>query len=152
MKTRNIIALFLIFALFVSFSIEARAGGITNTPQDSETTNSLKQLMAKFGTLMAGVEILRSKEKNPDWPSIDLSIKEMSDALAQMKQADKTQSYKKYTDMLTLGLEDLKIKSKKRDKNIYAGFDDLIHTCFQCHAMHRPTDFMHPKTRPTAKN
>lgn len=152
MKTRNIAILLLVLSLFVSVATECKAGGITNAAQDAETTTSLKQLMAKLGTIMAGLEILKSKEKNPDWPSIDLSIKEMSDVLAQMKQADKTQSYKTYTDMLSAGLNDLKIKSEKKDKNIYAGFDDLIHTCFQCHAMHRPTDFIHPKTRPTAKS
>ncbi len=127
------------------------AGEANSNTLNPQNIATLKQLMGKFGTYMAGVEILKTKEKNPDWASIDLTLNEMSQTLAKMQEIDTDQAYKTYTDMLAAGLSDLKSKSKKRDKNIYNSFDNLIQTCFQCHAMHRPVDALKPKGKLTAK-
>jgi hypothetical protein len=111
------------------------------------TTRELKQYMAKFGSMMSGIEILQMKEKKPDWQAIDITLNEMIQTLQEMQKADITNAYKNYTDVLASKLEELKKMSRKRNKNIYEGFDNLTNTCFNCHAAHRPGDFLIPKEK-----
>jgi len=101
--------------------------------------------MANFGSMIAGLEIMKLKEKKPDWDAINITLQEMSSTLSEMQQADTTNAYKEYTDVLAAGLVDLKAQSKIRDKKIFEGIDKLSNTCFQCHAAHRPADFILPK-------
>ncbi len=135
--------------LIIPFSLQA--GGKPTNPVDPQTTISLKQYMAKFGTLMAGVEILRIKEKQQiDWETIDLTLNEMTKTLNDMQAADKTGAYKAYTELLSGQLNDLKKQSQEKNKKIYDSFGKLSHTCFGCHAAHRPADFLVPKPKSTA--
>lgn len=110
-----------------------------------KTTRDLKQFMQKFGSLVAGMELIRIKEKKPDWPSIDLTVREMSAALESLQKADKTNAYKGFTDQLTAQMIVIKKLDEKKDSKIYEAFDKLTNTCFQCHAVHRPADFLKPK-------
>lgn len=114
-------------------------------PPRTRSTYNLKQYMSKFGAMLAGLEILKIKEKKPDWDAINITLQEMSSNLAEMQKADVDSRYKEYTDVLAAGLVDLKAQSKIRDKKIFDGIDKLAQTCFQCHAAHRPADFILPK-------
>jgi cytochrome c556 len=148
-KNISIASILIVFLLILNFAVNAV--GKVSTATNVETTYILKQLMGRFGTLMAGIEIMQMKEKKPDWESIDWTLKELGQVLNQMQAIDKSEAYKKYTDVLAAGLIDLKNKYRKKDRNIYDGFGNLIQTCFQCHAMHRPADFLFPKDKPTAQ-
>ncbi len=151
MKIRNIsIVSVLIFFLLI-INTEVKAFGKLNTSSDAENAFTLKQLMVRLGTLMAGIEILQANEKTPDREAINWTLNEMSKTLKQMQSIDKSGAYKKYTDVLAAGLLDLQNKNRKKDKHINDGFSNLIQTCFQCHAMHRPTDYLFPKDKPTAR-
>ncbi|MFO1519688.1 MAG: hypothetical protein U1F57_08530 [bacterium] len=135
----------LLLSTLLAFSPSwVRAGGDNPPNVEIKTTRDLKQFMYKFGTLVAGIEILRAKEKNPDWTSIDLTLKEMKENVEAMQKADKTAAYKGFTDQLSNQLIVLKKMSDKKDPKIYDGFDKLTQTCFQCHAAHRPVDFLKP--------
>jgi hypothetical protein len=118
---------------------------VTSDQPATRSTAALKVYMAKFGSMFAGLEIMKIKEKKPDWEAIDLTLQEMSSTLAEMQKADEKNTYKEYTDLLAAGLVDLKAQSKRRDKKIFDGIDKLSNTCFQCHAVHRPADFIMPK-------
>ena len=111
----------------------------------SAATPSLKQYMATFGTMLAGLEILKVHEKNVDWEVVDLSIKEMSQALDAMQKADSQNRYREYTDILAAGMVELKQKSAKRDKSFFKSLDQVSESCFKCHAAHRPGDYLIPK-------
>ncbi len=118
------------------------AGGAT--VPSTRSTATLKKYMANFGAMMAGLEIMRLKEKKPDWDVIDLTLKEMSGTLAEMQKADAENAYKEYTDVLSSGLIDLKTKAGGRNKNFYDSLDKIMDTCFKCHAAHRPGDYLTP--------
>ncbi len=143
---------FIFFALMVFimgswlFSPKAFSGGAADPAAlTSENTRALKKDMSKFGSLLAGLEIIKLKEKKPDWDAINLTLQEMSSTLSEMQNADTNNVYKEYTDVLTSGLLDLKQKAQKRDQTIFDGIDQLSNTCFKCHAAHRPADIILPK-------
>lgn len=106
-------------------------------------TPELKQYMASFGTMFAGLEIMKS-EKKVDWQAIDLSIKEMSQALDAMQKADSQNRYRQYTDILAAGMIDLREKSAKKDKSFFKSLNQVSETCFRCHAANRPVDYLVP--------
>ena len=124
----------------------SRAGSLPpGTAPTVRSTMALKDYMAKFGSMLAGLEILRMKEKKPDWEAIDLTVQELSDNLAAMQKADSTHAYKEYTDVLGAGLVEMKEKARKREKGFFKSVDRLSDTCFRCHAAHRPGDYLAPK-------
>ncbi len=134
----GIIPVFFISSLLI-------AGGNTDPSTiEIKTTRDLKQYMYKFGSLVAGLEILRAKEKNPDWSAIEITLKEMSQNIEALQRADKKNTYKSFTDQLSAQVITLKRMNDKKDSRIYDGFDKLTNTCFQCHAVHRPADFLKP--------
>lgn len=137
--------LFLFAFAFSIFNPAVFAGGDPKTDIPPTASHALKKYMSKFGTLVAGLEILKLKEKKPDWASIDYTLSEMNKTLSEMQKADSSNAYKEYTDLLATSLADIKKLSEKRDKAIYDSFDKLSNTCFQCHAAHRPSDFLKPK-------
>jgi hypothetical protein len=146
LKSKRVFALgLLLFAFGSTFSSRLNAGGGPPPETEIKSTKDLKQFMYKFGALVAGIEILKVKEKNLDWGTIDLTLKEMEQNLEALQKADTSNFYKQYTDQLAAQLTDLKVMSRRKDKNIYDGFDKLTNTCFQCHAVHRPSDFLKPK-------
>ncbi len=148
---KKIIFLSQMFLLVLLSSFSLQAGGKPTNPVDPQTAISLKQYMSKFGTLMAGVEILRIKEKQQiDWDTIEITLNEMTKTLNDMQLADKTGVYKAYTELLSGQLSDLKKQSQEKNKKIYDSFGKLSHTCFGCHAAHRPADFLVPKPKSTA--
>lgn len=119
------------------------------SPQEVRSTMYLKEYMSDFGTLAAGMEILRFKEKNPDWAAIEITIKEMDQTLQKMKAADQMGNYKEFTDILDQNLQDVKKFGKAKDKKVFNAFDKLTDGCFKCHAAHRPSDFpLPPKQSP----
>src|SRR5262245_19444068 len=136
-------AFLFVFGLTSPLRLEAGGG----PPPEFEIKNSrdLKQFMNKFGTYIAGIEILKVREKNRDWGTIDLTLKEMEQNLQALQKADTSNFYKEFTDQLATQLADLKVMSQRKDKKIFDGFDKLTNTCFQCHAVHRPSDFLKPK-------
>lgn len=135
----------ILIAASLPFSHFSWAGGAT--VPTTRSTAALKKYMANFGSMMAGLEILRVKEKKPDWEAINLTLKEMSDTLAEMQKADAENAYKEYTDVLASGLVDLKKKASERNKGFFDSVDQLTDTCFKCHAAHRPGDYLVPKDK-----
>lgn len=127
------------------FSLPCFAGGDTKVEVPPKASHALKQYMSKFGSLVAGLEILKLKEKNPDWKTIDKTVADMNQTLSDMQKADTNNAYKEYTDLLATSLADIRQLAEKKDRNIYNSFDKLSNTCFQCHAAHRPADFLKPK-------
>lgn len=114
-------------------------------PPATRSTISLKQYMSKFGSMLAGLEIIQLKEKKPDWAAIDISVKELSETLAEMQKADKDSAYKEFTDVLAAGMVELKDKAAKRDKTFFRSLDKISESCFKCHAAHRPGDYLIPE-------
>ena len=111
-------------------------------------TADLKKYMANFGTMLSSLEIIRLKEKKPDWEAIDIAVQDMNKNLAAMQKADQKNAYKEFTDVLAAGLVELSEKSKKRDPAFFSSLDKLSETCFKCHAAHRPGDYFVPKGDP----
>jgi len=105
----------------------------------------LKKYMAGFGTMLASLEILRSKEKEIDWAAIDVALQEMSKNLAALQKTDRGAAYKEFTDVLAAGFVELNEKSRKRDKTFFNSLDQLSEACFKCHAAHRPGDYRVPR-------
>ncbi len=110
-----------------------------------KTNKDLKKYMYHFGTLVAGLEISRIKEKTPDWESIEVTLKEMNDVLINLQKADTDNIYKSYTDTLTTRLAEIQALNRNKNPKIYKSFDRLTQSCFQCHAIHRPVDFLQNK-------
>jgi hypothetical protein len=106
--------------LFLFSSLSASYAGGANPPDvEIKTTHDLKQFMYKFGTLIAGVELLRAKEKTIDWAAIHITLQEMSQTLQAMQLADKTDAYKSFTDQLDSQLAELRKLSEKKSPQIY---------------------------------
>jgi len=135
---------YLLIGILLLASVPTFAGPV-ETKVDKQSTKALKQYMSKFGALVAGLEILRTKEPKPDWAVIGMTLKEMDTNLQQMLKVDKDGIYKNYTDALTQQMAELNQMNAKKDKRIYDGIDKLTDTCFKCHAAHRPGDFLNPK-------
>jgi hypothetical protein len=132
-------------ALFAFTPLASSYAGGDNPPDvEIKTTRDLKQYMYKFGSMLAGIELLRAKEKKIDWEAIHITLVEMNKTLEAMQAADKSNAYKNFTDQLTAQLIELKRLSEKKSPQIYDSFDKLTNTCFQCHAAHRPADFLKP--------
>ncbi|HEX5033213.1 MAG TPA: hypothetical protein VFW62_01920 [bacterium] len=136
---------FFLFALFLSTPLAAKPLPPHPVQPATAATPSLKHYMATFGTMLAGLEIMKVHEKNVDWEAVDLSVQEMSQTLDAMQKADSQNRYKEYTDILAAGMIDLKAKSAKRDKGFFKAVDQVSETCFKCHAAHRPGDYLVPK-------
>lgn len=116
-------------------------------PPEVRSTMMLKEYMAHFGSLVAGMEIMKLKEKNPDWDAIRITIQQMGQTLKQLQAADKEGNYKEFTDVLEKNLSEVKNYGDKKDKRVFDSFEKLTNTCFQCHAAHRPSDFLIPKPK-----
>jgi cytochrome c556 len=130
----------------LSFVAPVRAGGGPIPPTIKvRSTMALKQVMGKFGALLAGLEILRMKEKKIDWEAVNVTLNELSQALDEMRKADSTNAYKEYTDILAAGMVELKDQAQKQNKNFFKSVDKLMESCFKCHAAHRPGDYLIPK-------
>lgn len=116
-----------------------------DNPQQVRSTMALKKYMGHFGTLVAGMEIMRAKEDKPDWEAISLTLKDMDQTLKQMQAADKAGNYTAFTNLLEKNLKQVQKYGKAKDPKVYEAFDQLTDTCFKCHAAHRPGDFLIPK-------
>ena len=128
-----------------STPVLVQAGGAGPVDVEIKTTRDLKQFMFKFGGIVLGLEVLRVKDKTPDWRAVNLSLKEMNETLGAMQKADKGNAYKSYTDQLATQMAEIKKLSQKKSPQIFDAIDKLIDSCFQCHAAHRPADFLRPK-------
>jgi hypothetical protein len=118
-------------------------------PEEVRSTMHLKEYMADFGTLVAGMEILQLKEKTPDWAAIETTLREMDQTLQKMKAADQAGNYKEFTDILDQNLQEVKKYGKAKNKRVFDAFNKLTEGCFKCHAAHRPSDFpLPPKQSP----
>jgi len=115
------------------------------SPAEVRSTMKLKKYMSSFGTLLAGMEIMKHKEKNPDWEVIAMTLTEMRQTLEAMKKADQAGNYREFTSALDKNLAEVEKYGKKKDKKVFDSFEKLTNTCFQCHAAHRPSDFLIPK-------
>lgn len=138
-----------LFVLAFSFNLQAYSKK-TLDPLDQagvRSTLMLKKYMSQFGSLVAGMEILRYKEQKPDWAAIEITIQEMDKTLKAMQKADAQGNYKEFTDALEKNLAEVNNYGKKKDKKVFESFDKLTNTCFKCHAAHRPSDFLIPKEK-----
>ncbi len=131
----------------LSTSVLAYSTGNLNPsdPQQARSTLVLKKYMGQFGSLVAGMEILRLKEKQPDWEAIQLTLTEMNKTLQELKAADQQGNYKEFTQVLEKNLVEVQAYGKSKNPKIFNSFEKLTQTCFQCHAAHRPSDFWVPK-------
>ncbi|MBL7685837.1 MAG: hypothetical protein JNK65_07395 [Deltaproteobacteria bacterium] len=153
MKKIKFVSLSLLCATLFLNTPLLHAGAVDPSEIEIKTTRDLKKYMYKFGSMIAGIELLRSQEPKPDWKVIDLTLKDMTQTLNAMKKADKKSIYKGFTDQLEAQLEELNQLTAKKDSKIYDSFDKLTNTCFQCHAAHRPADFLKPdRTKPYSEN
>ncbi len=139
--------LWLVALASLACSTPLAAKSLPPHPASSATaaTPSLKQYMATFGTMLAGLEIMKVQEKTIDWEVVDLSLREMTQTLDAMRKADTQNRYREYTDILAAGMIDLQEKSAKRDKKFFKSLDKVSESCFKCHAAHRPGDYLVPK-------
>ncbi len=140
---------FTLFIILVPLSVGAYSTG-TVDPDNTEqvrATMALKKYMGSFGTLVAGMEIMRAKEKKPDWEAIAITLQEMDKTLIEMQKADRSGNYKAFTSLLEANLAEVKKYGAKKDPKVYDAFDKLTDTCFKCHAAHRPSDFLIPKEK-----
>jgi hypothetical protein len=146
-------AILVVTAALFAFSEPLAAKSLPPHPIQPATaaTPSLKQYMATFGTMLAGLEIMKVHEKSVDWEAVDLSVREMSQALDAMQKADSQNRYKEYTDILAAGMVDLRAKSSKRDKSFFKAVDKVSEACFKCHAAHRPGDYLVPQGQQYSK-
>ena len=151
MKYSKIIFVSGIVFTFLAFSplTQAYSKKVSKEPTLNEvrSTLALKKYMGEFGTLVAGMEIMRSKEKKPDWEAIEITLTQMNKTLQELKQADKAGNYKEFTGDLEKNLNIVQAYGKSKDKRVYEAFDQLTATCFKCHAAHRPSDFLIPKQK-----
>ena len=133
--------------LTLSFAAPLHAKSLAPHPAQAATaaTPQLKQYMASFGTMFAGLEIMKS-EKKVDWEAVAISVQEMSQALDAMQKADSQNRYREYTDILAAGLVDLREKSEKKDKGFFKSADKVSETCFKCHAANRPGEYQAVKS------
>jgi len=137
------IPLFAILSIFIPclFGTAQAADPVGHPQTVTRSTANLKPFMAKFGSMIASLEIIKLKEKKPDWEAIDISVKEMSQTLTDLQKADQDKAYQEYTDVLAAGMVELKEKSAKRDKSFFNSLDKMTDSCFKCHAAHRPGDY-----------
>jgi hypothetical protein len=131
-------------ALLLAYSQPAKKNP---TPEQARHTTYLKKYMSDFGSLVAGMEILQIKEKKPDWEAINVTLRDMEDSLYRMRMADQEGEYKAFTDVLYENLREVQAYGQKKDKKIYEAFEKMTQTCFQCHAQHRPRDYLVPKDK-----
>lgn len=125
----------------------------SNTSTPILSTGYLKQFMAKFGTLVAGLEIMRAKDEKPDWKAIEWTVNEMKKNWKETQKATSSvEAYQGYLQVLSLHIEALDKKTKKKDKGIYDAVDAMTESCFQCHTAHRPADFLVPKNNQKISN
>src|SRR4030095_5909132 len=142
--------LIILAATFFLWIGSVHAGGVDAPLPDSQTLQVLKKSMQNFGALVAGLEIMRAKEPKPDWPVVNKTLQEMTPTLKTMQQADTAGAYKKFTDRLETSLNELTLLSRKKSPKFYESYEQMTQTCFQCHAMHRPVDFMKPQNKGSA--
>jgi hypothetical protein len=150
MKSKKIFSIFLLLLScgFVSLNLYGYSKKpVTDDPEAARSTLILKKYMSDFGTLVAGMEIMKYKDQKPDWEAIDITIQEMNRTLEAMKQADQAGNYREFTDILEKNLAEVKSYGKKRDKKVFDAFDKVTDACFKCHAAHRPSDFLVPKEK-----
>jgi hypothetical protein len=137
-----------LLATLILFAGPASAADPMGHPATAtRSTANLKPYMAKFGSMLASIEIIQLKEKKPDWPAIDIAVNELSQTLSQLQKADQENAYKEYTDVLAAGMVELKQKCAKRDKSFFRSLDKISESCFRCHAAHRPGDYLIPKDK-----
>lgn len=151
--------IFITLALFMSLGVAGFVQAYSQKPLSNPTeaqvrsTMMLKKYMSHFGSLVAGMEILRYKEKTTDWEAIKITLEDMRDTLKKMQEADPEGRYREFTDVLSNNLKEVETwtQKKKRDQS-YEAFDKLTGTCFACHAVHRPSDFLIPNPKNRKKN
>lgn len=146
MNKKILTKLWMILGILLLTFCKSYAGGSVD-PDKVEITTSrdLKRYMKQFGTLVAGLEILKAEKKTPDWAVIDYTLREMNTTLKAMQNADKKQAYQEYTNQLEKELLQFNSMSQNKDPKIYDQIDSLTNTCFRCHAVHRPADFLQPR-------
>ncbi|MDX1386122.1 MAG: hypothetical protein R3257_00935 [bacterium] len=148
MRIPILAALLLSLALPVKLAVAYSTSTVNSQDAgQARSTILLKKYMQQFGSLVAGMEILRSKEKTPDWEAIGLTLGQMEKTLKEMQAADQAQQYKQFTDVLEANLKEVKAYGQKKDKKVFDSFQNLTETCFKCHAQHRPSDFLIPKNK-----
>lgn len=142
-KRLLLVVLSLLFILGFSSANQVQAKALETLER---STLALKIYMKDFGGFISDLEIMRLKEKKPDWSVIQNSLDNMAKTLAEMKAADVEKKYQQFTGLLTDRVSEMKAYAKKKDKKkFYESFDQMTNTCFSCHAVHRPSDFLVPK-------
>ena len=130
-----ILSLFLLAPIF-SF------GGEISGKIPPKTVISLKQYMSRFGTTVASIELMREQNKKPDWDIVNESLDTMKKTIQEMKQVDAQNQYIEFTSVLDQQFLALEAAAKKKNKQFYKLFDDMLETCFTCHKTHRSPDFL----------
>lgn len=109
------------------------------------STIELKKYMKNFAGFISDLEIMRTKEKKTDWKLIQDSLNKMSKTLHEMQTADTQKKYQQFTSLLEERVNEMQDYTNKKDKTeFYDSFDKMTNTCFSCHAVHRPSDYLMP--------
>ena len=130
-----------VFGMILAFGTPAHAGMVTGKV-DAKTTAALKEFMLHFGSEAISLEILRSKDKHPDWDAIGETVTEMESVVIQMQKSDKKNQYKNFTDTLATYVSQMKELSHKHSRKVFKIYNDLSLTCMQCHATHREPEYL----------
>jgi len=117
-------------------------GGEVSGKISPKTVISLKQYMSRFGTTVASIELMREQNKKPDWDIVNESLDTMKKTIQEMKQVDAQNQYIEFTSVLDQQFLALEAAAKKKNKQFYKLFDDMLETCFTCHKTHRSPDFL----------
>ena len=105
--------IFITLALFMSLGVAGFVQAYSQKPLSNPTeaqvrsTMMLKKYMSHFGSLVAGMEILRYKEKTTDWEAIKITLEDMRDTLKKMQEADPEGRYREFTDVLSNNLKEV---------------------------------------------
>lgn len=135
----------MVVVMFLGSSMPAEAGPVSTAKIPPKTTAALREFMLRFGSEAISLEILKSKERKPDWDAIGETVNEMDSVVVQMQKADKKNDYKAFTDSLSMYVAKMKEYSHKKNRKVFKVYTELSETCMQCHAAHRSPNYLGDK-------
>ncbi|MCB1214575.1 MAG: hypothetical protein KDK66_03770 [Deltaproteobacteria bacterium] len=113
----------------------------------------LRGYMGKLGGLFASVQIDESALKSGegvDWDTLGIAFKEMEDTLKEIRSIKEFKNYDAFFGQLESDLRTVKGYQIKKNPKVFDAFNKMTNTCFSCHALYRPENFLtqpnHEKT------
>lgn len=135
------LSIFLLAFLLMAFQAKALPPEKLGVPMPKKVQLKLKKYMGALGTLFASVEI-GSLDEKVDWDSLGLVFEEMQVTLNQIRAIKDFKAYDKFFGQLEKDLAKVQALQKKKSRKVFEAFDNLSTTCFRCHALYRPKNFL----------